>query len=299
MRRTVLLVLAVALAASGCGARAVAPSALRPTLPRTVAVLAGAAHLGPHVGPAAPALHRQVVSWWQDGVRREYVEVAPATALSLTAGLPLVVVLHGRRQTPARAERSQGWDAIAARDHVLVAYGAGYGGSWNAGRCCGVAAARHLDDVAYVLQVLRRAEARHRVDRRRVYLVGFSNGGMLAYRFACRHAADISALAVVAGALEVPACRPLRPLAVLAVHGGRDRIVPFAGTAYSRVAGARTASVPVTLAPWRRVDAGTPEPVQLVRLARLGHDWPTRRDCGLDGTGAIWRFLAAHPAVAA
>ena len=282
LRRRGLLVMLVGLLTAGCAVHDVA----RPSLPRTVAVLAGA---------RSPALHRQVVSWWQDGVRREYVEVAPLS----TGPLPLVVVLHGRRQTPARAERSQGWDALVRDQHVLVAYGAGYGGSWDAGRCCGVAAARRLDDVAYVLQVLRRAEARHVVDRDHVYLVGFSNGGMLAYRFACAHTRAISALAVVAGALEVPACRPQRPLAVLHVAGDRDRIVPFAGSAYSRVAGAPTTSVPASLAPWRRVDAGTGEPVDLVRLRRLGHDWPTRRDCGVNGTALIWGFLAAHPAVAA
>jgi poly(3-hydroxybutyrate) depolymerase len=295
MPRPVLLVVALALLATGCTGqqRPTVPSArvvravrqiARPPLPRVVADLV-----------ARPLrYHRQTVTWLQDGVRREYVEVVPRAA---AGPLALVVVLHGRRQTARRAERSQGWDRLAAGGSAVVAYAAGYGGSWNAGSCCGVAAARRLDDVGYLLEVLHRSRARHRIDPRRVFLVGFSNGGMLAYRFACAHTRAISALAVVAGSLQMPSCRPQRPLAVLAVHGDRDRIVPFDGSAYSRVAGAATRSVVGSLAAWRRIDAGTAEPVELLHLPRLGHDWPTRRNSGLDGTATIWRFLSLHPAL--
>lgn len=297
MRRPVLLVVLLALLAAGCTGqqRAAVPSVravqavarvARPSLPRVVVALVG----------RPPRYRRRIVSWLQNGVRREYVEVAPRV---LRRPVALVVVLHGRRQTARRAERSQGWDALAADGSAVVAYAAGYGGSWDAGSCCGVAAARRLDDVGYLLQVLHRVRGRHLIDPRRVFLVGFSNGGMLAYRFACAHTRAISALAVVAGSLQVPSCRPQRPLAVLAVHGGRDRIVPFGGSAYSRVAGAATRSVPASLVAWRRIDAGTAEPVNLLLLPRLGHAWPTRRNSGLDGTAAIWRFLSSHPATAA
>ena len=263
---------------------------LRPASQVTVAVVRAARPRAQAPAPPRGTL-RSVVRWNAAGIRRELVEVAPVSSYR---PLPLVVVLHGRRQTPWRAERIEGWDALAANGRAVVAYGAGYAGSWDAGRCCGPAAARRLDDDAYLLHVLRVEEQRHRIDRRRVYLVGFSNGGMLTYQFACAHSSAISAFAVVAGSLETSSCRPSRGLAVLDVQGEDDRVVPYGGSRFSRVAGAPTASVPSSLRSWRAADGSTGQ-VQLVRLPRLGHEWPTRR-LGWDATAWIWHFLSTHSA---
>ena len=261
------------------------------TASHAAVVVAGAYARTAPPPPLPGGTRRAIVRWTAGRLRRELVEVAPAAA---ARPLPLVVVLHGRRQTPWRAERVEGWDALAAAGQAVIAYGAGYAGSWNAGSCCGSAVAHHIDDDAYLLHLLRVEKARHLIDGRRVFLVGFSNGGMLAYRFACLHSADISAFAVVAGALEVPSCRPSRALSVLDVEGNADRVVPYGGSAFSRVAGARITSVPRSLRSWQAAARGAAE-VQLVRLPGVGHEWPTRRR-GWDATERIWRFLDAHPA---
>jgi poly(3-hydroxybutyrate) depolymerase len=230
---------------------------------------------------------RRVVRWSAQHVEREVIEVVPAR---YSGALPLVVVLHGRRQTPWRAERVERWDTVAAQRRAIIAYGAGFAGSWNAGTCCGLAQRRNLDDVGYVLQLIHLEEHRQRIDPHRVFLVGFSNGGMLAYRFACRHPDVISALAVVAGSLQVTTCRPAKPLNVLDVEGDRDRVVPLFGSMYSRVAGAATGSIAASLRPWQTV-AGTAAVVRLVRLPGVGHEWPTLLHGGWDATSAIWQFL--------
>lgn len=237
--------------------------------------------------PLPPGARRAVVRIAVGPLSRQFVDVAPASA---TGPLPLVVVLHGRRQTPWRAESSQRWDLIAARREAVVAYGAGFGGSWNAGSCCGPAERAGVDDVGYLLQVIGTEERRHAVDPRRVYLVGFSNGGMLAYRFACAHARVLAGLAVVGGSLQVPDCRPAVPLDVLDVQGDRDRVVPYGGSPFSLAAGAPTTSIPDSLRPWQQV-ARRGAVVRVVRLPRLGHTWPTVQGGGWDGTAQIWRFL--------
>lgn len=237
--------------------------------------------------PLLRGTQRRILRWLSRDVVREVVEVAPVRR---SGPLPLVVVLHGRRQTPWRAERIEHWDALAAQGRAVVAYGAGIAGSWNAGTCCGLAQRRGIDDVGYVRRILSLEEHRHRIDRHRVFLVGFSNGGMLAYRFACVHPDAISALVVVAGSLQVPSCRPSRPLTVLDVEGDRDHVVPYDGTSYSPVAGAATRSIPDSLRPWQEV-AGKAAVVRLVRLADLGHEWPTMQHGGWDATTAIWQFL--------
>jgi polyhydroxybutyrate depolymerase len=243
--------------------------------------------------PPVPAgTVRRVVHVHSRGLLREVVDVAPATPEHRP--LPLVIVLHGRRQTPWRAERVEGWDRYAATGQAVIAYPAGYAGSWDAGRCCGPAARHRLDDVGFVVSAIRLEEQRHAVDPNRVFLVGFSNGGMLAYDVACTDTRLVSAVAVVAGALETPTCRPSRPLSVLDIQGGRDRIVPYSGTAFSVVAGAPISSVAASLRPWQRV-ARAPAVVGLVRLAGLGHEWPTVRRARWDATTRIWQFFLRHP----
>jgi polyhydroxybutyrate depolymerase len=192
------------------------------------------------------------------------------------------------------AERVEGWDAEAATGRAVIAYGAGYAGSWDAGSCCGLAQRGHVDDISYLRQLVGREEARQPIDRRRVYVVGFSNGGMLALAFACTHSELVSAVATVGASLQLPSCRPTRAVSVLDVAGGRDRVVPYAGSSYSPFAGAPTTSVPASMSPWRAVDAGTREAVVVVRLPRLGHDWPTRATAGWDGTTHLWWFLRVH-----
>jgi poly(3-hydroxybutyrate) depolymerase len=243
--------------------------------------------------PLLRGTQRRILRWLSQNVVREVVEVAPARH---SGPLPLVVVLHGRRQTPWRAEGIEHWDALAGQGRAVIAYGAGIAGSWNAGTCCGLAQRRGIDDVDYVRRLLWLEEHRHAIDRHRVFLVGFSNGGMLAYRFACVHPDAISALVVVAGSLQVPSCRPSRPLTVLDVEGDRDHIVPYDGTSYSRVAGAATRSIPESLRPWQEV-AGKAAVVRLVRLPELGHEWPTIQHGGWDGTTAIWRFLVGRSSI--
>jgi len=246
--------------------------------------------------PLAAGLRRQVVRFRVGGLLREYVEVS---AVHPHGPQALVLVLHGRRQSAWRAEATQHWDAVARAGLAVVVYGAGWAGSWDAGSCCGKAARQQVDDVGYLTSVVHRVEATHLIDRQRVDLAGFSNGGMMAYRFACARADLVSAVAVVAGSLQVSDCHPARPISVLDVQGDRDPVVPFRGSRFSWFAGSPITSIPQSLAPWRRVDRGTREVVRLLGVPGLRHDWPTERNADLDATALIWRFFRSHPLVVA
>jgi polyhydroxybutyrate depolymerase len=52
---------------------------------------------------------------------------------------------------------------------------------------------------------------------------------MLTYRLACELADRITAIAPVAGAVNVDGCRPSRPIAALVIHGTADQAVPYNG----------------------------------------------------------------------
>ncbi|MBZ5735214.1 hypothetical protein K8Z61_11975 [Nocardioides sp. TRM66260-LWL] len=261
-----------------------------------------------------------------DGLHRSYRLYRPDAS---AAPRPLVVVLHPGFGDAAQAERDYGWDAVARRAGLLVAYPDGYRGSWNAGTCCGPAAERPVDDVVFVRAVVDDVAAHVPLDRGRVHAVGFSNGAMLAERLAC--ATDLLAgVAEVAGLRVVASCAPPAPVSVLYVHGTADANVPWSGgpgTGPAAVAGQPRAA---SLDDWRRVDApcgavrrtsdagversttrcAGGRRVDAVLLDGAGHQYPgarrrplVERTLGLpppsraiDATAEIWAFLAAVPA---
>jgi len=74
----------------------------------------------------------------------------------------------------------------------------------------------------------------------RIYMVGLSNGGMLAYRYAAERTVRLAACAVVAGAIDsrIDSADPVwtlpvpdRPLPMLILHGDADPTVPYDGGA--------------------------------------------------------------------
>jgi polyhydroxybutyrate depolymerase len=184
---------------------------------------------------------------------------------------PLVVALHSLYHTGTDAEAEEGLDALAATAGFAVAYPDGTAGSWDAGSCCGQAAATHVDDVGWLRSLISDLEQRYPIDPRRVILVGLSNGGMLAYRYACEHADEIAGIAVVAASLQVSTCHPANPVEVVAIHGLLDQHVPYNGVAWSEPLQSPITSTLESLAPFRAVDR-CPLPSQPADVALTGPD---------------------------
>ncbi|OGR29509.1 MAG: hypothetical protein A2005_06195 [Desulfuromonadales bacterium GWC2_61_20] len=173
--------------------------------------------------------------------------------------LPLLLVMHGAFSTGAETEVETGFSILADREGFLVAYPEGIGlfgwlQHWNAGHCCGKAAADDIDDIAFVDAVIAAVRQRLAVDPRRIYMVGMSNGGMFTYRYAAERTSVLAAAAVVGGAIgsrlegggepwQVPP--PALPLPIVIMHGLADEHVPAAGGKSPRKGGVRSYA-PVT-----------------------------------------------------
>ena len=69
------------------------------------------------------------------------------------------------------------------------------------------------------------------MDKRRVYLIGHSNGAFMSYRMACDHADQIAAIVALNGAMwnDVSKCQPSRPVSVLDIRGTADTTILYAG----------------------------------------------------------------------
>ena len=173
--------------------------------------------LGPG-GAAAAGGKTTVKTLTSRGEARVYRVFKPA---GLKGRAPLIVALHGAGGSGAKFERHSGWDGLAQRVHVLVAYPNSFTRGWrNNGQV----------DVQFLSSMLDAIERDYKVDRRRVYFTGFSSGAFMTYRVACDLASRVPAIGPVAGApVRDCAPAPLRPVAVIHIHGTADARVPYLG----------------------------------------------------------------------
>lgn len=179
-------------------------------------------------GLPAPALTSGTHTISVGGELRSYDVVMPGAA---AGPAPVLVALHGYTMRSADMAAMTGWSELAALEGAVVVYPQGDGAlpGWNAGGCCTLDPQQR--DVELIDALLDTLEAGACIDRQRVYVAGFSNGGMLAYRLACERAERLAAVASVAGSIALPLaeCRPARAVPLLHVHGTADTIVPYLG----------------------------------------------------------------------
>lgn len=167
---------------------------------------------------------------------RRYVEYAPA---DLPAGAPLVIVLHGKLMTGTMMREMTGYefDQAADREHFAVLYPDGYRRSWYDCRKDREESARleHVDDVGFIRALIAKENTDLKTDPRKVFIVGFSNGGHMAMDLAEQSpslAAGVAVFAtslVVRGETDCPQTTPTPP--VMIVDGTKDPISPFKGGA--------------------------------------------------------------------
>jgi polyhydroxybutyrate depolymerase len=179
-----------------------------------------------------PGRHVLVVA--HDGRLRTAIVVIPPQA-ERGGRLPVVVNYHGGGSNAAGEESFSRMDALAAKAGFIVVYPNGTGIlpdrllTWNAGTCCGYAVTHDVDDVGFTLALLDRLEHVARVDERRIYATGMSNGAMMAYRLAAEAADRIAAIAPVSGGMVVTSFHPSQPVPVMDFHSVDDPRAPYAG----------------------------------------------------------------------
>src|SRR5690606_28936935 len=104
--------------------------------------------------------------------------------------MPLVVLLHGYRVSGVVQERFLKFAPQADARGFLYLYPDGTKNSqslgfWNASDACCDFEGSGVDDVAYLIGLVHEVQEAYNVDPKRIYFMGHSNGGFMAYRMAC------------------------------------------------------------------------------------------------------------------
>ncbi|MBX3273410.1 MAG: hypothetical protein KF729_24315 [Sandaracinaceae bacterium] len=178
--------------------------------------------------------------------------------------LPLVVLLHGYTVNAQLQDLYFGLTRHARRDGYYALFPDGTIDAdgephWDV-------LGRSVDDHAYLRA--RIEEARALVPVERVFVLGHSNGGFMAYRLACDSADLVAGIASLAGSDAVADCAPSADVAVLQIHGDADATVAYGG---GTIAGLDYGAADATVAAWaaRLGCTGTAEGARLDLVTTL------------------------------
>jgi len=148
--------------------------------------------------------------------------------------LPVIVAFHGLGSSAEEFEGYSGLTEKTDQSQFIVIFpngsvlADGSTRAWNAGNCCNVLDAPQAEDIEFVRAILDTLPD-YDGDSERVFMSGFSNGGMLTYRIACDLGDAVAGIAVVAGAYNVASCESENQIPVIIAHGTRDDFIPYDG----------------------------------------------------------------------
>ncbi|OQP45909.1 hypothetical protein A4H97_31980 [Niastella yeongjuensis] len=269
-------------------------------------------------------------SMQSDGYVRSYLLNLPPH-YDDSSNFPLVIALHGLAGSASQMEQDYGLTAKSNNAGFIVVYPEGVRSdgilgirTWNAGTCCDFAMEHHVDDVRFISQLIQRLTSTYKINPKRIYVTGMSNGAMMTYRLACELSDQIAAIAPVSGTLLTKQpCTPARAVPVLHIHSAVDTKVPYGG-GYG-LANYYFPPVDSTLHVWAGIDGCNATP-QLVTEANLymqtqyincspnttiqlyltndgGHSWPgglparpnaDAPSSAFNATDLIWNFLSNY-----
>jgi polyhydroxybutyrate depolymerase len=250
----------------------------------------------------------------------------PST-LGIGERVPLLLVLHGFGVSSSLLIAKASLNQLA--DTKKFAYLAPEGARdsqgrpfWNAGPSCCDLEHRAPDDLKRLRELLDFSLKSSAIDRKRVFLIGYSNGAFMAQRLACEASEHLAGVISVAGAApgpEVP-CNPTTPLSFLEIHGDADPVVHYdGGVVFDRTDLPAHPSARSTVNVWAQHlgCSGDLHPVGSIDLEPYlaGNETEVQRFDGCRGSvelwtvrggghyvalqppalDALWKFVQAHP----
>jgi len=199
-------------------------------------VLSAAVYLGYATKPEAPQLPGVYTdtSLVSSERQRHYKIYIPST---LTAGSPLLMVLHGSMQNIDEIRVASGYEFERLAEHhgFLLIYPQGYKNNWNDCRKTASypAKAENIDDLSFLQALIEKAESEYHIDTQQVFIAGWSNGGHMGFKAALERPEMFSAIAAISANLptaEHSDCHAKgKPMSVLIMNGTEDPINPYQG----------------------------------------------------------------------
>ncbi|KAI1173979.1 carbohydrate esterase family 1 protein [Nemania sp. FL0916] len=198
---------------------------------------------------------------------------------------PAVIGFHGSSSIGLFFEVDTRLSESRFSANKIMVYPDGVGGAWAGANYSEISVP---EDLQFVNDLLAELKSEYCLDDARIYATGISNGGGFVNTIACNAVGgEFAAFAPASGAYYTDDsgafaenCKPARsPLPVLAIHGGSDTTVPYAGDA-------TRPAIPTWLGWWAERNACTASKVEDSFDGDVHH---TTWTCGMEGVLQHWK----------
>ena len=167
-----------------------------------------------------------------EGLERSFLIYVPT---NIKENAPLVVAIHGYTSSAKTLMGYSGINQVAEKEGFLVAYPQGTKDSRD-NNFFNVGYEFHsdskVDDVNFIREIVLNLTKDYKLNSKRVFATGMSNGGDMSYLLACTSSDLFTAVAPVAGVMmkdTLENCNPVKKIPIFEIHGTKDSISKFEG----------------------------------------------------------------------
>jgi polyhydroxybutyrate depolymerase len=229
-----------------------------------------------------------------NGVTRQYYKYLPVN-YQATENLPVVFILHGLGGN-AQQMTLAGFQFISDTARIIAIYpdalpNAVNQTAWNNGTLLSSTA----DDISFFNKMMDLMINNQNANPSRIYVTGFSMGGIMSHHLACALNSRIAAIGPMAGTMsttDIQTCVPVYKTPVIHLHGTADGVVPYDSNALPSLS-----LVPETMNFWRNVH-GCSASADSTRIPDIANDSITvdrfvYDNCNPLGSVELWRLNGA------
>ena len=227
-----------------------------------------------------------------NGANRNMLVYAPS---GIEKNRPLIIQMHGYNQDAAYQKNAAKWESIADTARFVVVFPNGEGKAWDISGD---------KDLNFIKAIINEMNNKYGIDKKRVYVSGFSMGGMMSYHVANKLGDQIAAIAPVSGGGGVNS--PKRAMPIMHTHGTSDDVVNYnstVNTVKSWVSAQKCSSNSQKIKPYPSTKSGSAASLEIwsgctdgveVRLLTIdgkGHWYSMDEAASVNTSVEIWNFV--------
>ena len=207
---------------------------------------------------------------------------------------PLIIQMHGMNQDAPYQQNAAKWEPIADTARFVVVFPNGENKAWDISGD---------KDLNFIKAIINEMYSKYGIDKNRVYVSGFSMGGMMSYHVANKMGDQIAAIAPVSGGGSPSS--PKRAMPIMHTHGTTDDVVNYnstVNTLKSWVNTQKCSSSSQKIKPYPANKSGSAASLEIwsgctdgveVRLMTIdgkGH-WYSMDEASVNTSVEIWNFV--------